>query len=198
MKPNHWMKSALESMLFVYGEPLNPKEACQVFSVTEKEVAKVLEDLKKEYQQEQRGLRLLKVNDSYQMVTAQENEEYIRRLCTPIKKRRLSQSALEVLAIIAYRQPVTRGEIEEVRGIKCERVLEGLMGKDFIKEVGRAETIGRPILYGTTEKFLQHFGIETIQDLPPIEDIEAVIEEEKNQRQGVIVNQISLDEMTKK
>ncbi len=174
MQENQGIKSALESMLFVFGEPLEAKVACQVFSITEKEVIGALEALKQEYEEQQRGLRLIRVNDSYQMVTAQENEEYIKRLCTPVKKRRLSQSALEVLAIIAYRQPITRGEIEGVRGVKCERVLEGLTDKNFIEGVGRASTIGRPILYGTTDKFLQHFGIENIKELPPIENIDKV------------------------
>ena len=105
-------------------------------------------------------------------MTAEENVEYIERLCTPVNHKRLSQSALEVLAIIAYKQPVTRGEIEAIRGIKCERVIEGLQRKDLVAEVGRSTGIGRPILYGTTDVFLKNFGFKNLKELPDIEDIE--------------------------
>lgn len=112
-------------------------------------------------------------------MTESDNFEYIERLCTPAKQRKLSQSALEVLAIIAYKQPVTRGEIEAIRGIRCDRVLEGLQKKELIDEVGRSSGIGRPILYGTTDEFLKNFGFSTLKELPDIEDIESAIEVEE-------------------
>jgi segregation and condensation protein B len=99
----------------------------------------------------------------------------LQRLCTPVKEKRLSQAALEVLAIIAYRQPVSKGEIDVIRGVKCERVVEGLMKKDLVCEVGRSNAIGRPILYGTTKSFLRYFDFESLRDLPEIEDIEDAI-----------------------
>ena len=92
-----------------------------------------------------------------------------------MKSKRLSQSALEVLAIVAYKQPVTKGEIEAIRGIKCDRVMEGLIAKGLVEAVGRSQAIGRPILYGTTDEFLKNFGFTSIKELPEIEDIETAI-----------------------
>jgi segregation and condensation protein B len=92
-----------------------------------------------------------------------------------VREKRLSQQALEVLAIVAYRQPVTKGEIESIRGIRCDRVLEGLMKRDLIQEAGRSGAIGRPILYGTTDAFLKHFGFQNLKELPDIEDIAGVM-----------------------
>ncbi len=166
------IKSALESMLFVWGEPLEAKAAAEVLNIDVKEAIKYFQELSVQYEEEEKGIRIREINKTFQFVTLSENSEYIERLCTPVKKRRLSQSALEVLAIIAYKQPVTRGEIESVRGIKCDRVLEGLEGKELICEVGRSEGIGRPILYGTTDEFLRFFGYQSLKELPQIEDIE--------------------------
>ena len=118
-----------------------------------------------------------RVNQSFQFVTREENADYIRSLCTPIKTKKLSQSALEVLAIVAYKQPVTKGEIEAIRGIRCDRVMEGLIKKDLVCEKGRADTVGRPILYSTTDTFLRNFGFSSIKDLPQIDDIESVSED---------------------
>ena len=118
------------------------------------------------------------VNQSFQFVTREENADYIERLCTPVKVRKLSQSALEVLAIVAYKQPVTKGEIEAIRGIKCDRVMDGLIRKDLVCEKGRSDSVGRPILYGTTDTFLENFGFSSLKELPPIDDLEGVIAED--------------------
>jgi len=165
------IKSAFESMMFVWGEPLDVKVAAELFNINWKDAYDYFIELKEEYEQEGRGLQIREVNKNFQFVTNANNVEYIERLCTPIKEKRLTQQALEVLAIIAYKQPVTKGEIESIRGIKCDRVIEGLTKKDLIVEVGRSNGIGRPILYGTTDSFLRHFGFTTIKELPDIEDI---------------------------
>lgn len=170
------IKSAFESMMFIWGEPLSSKLAGEVFNIDAKEAYEYLKELQQEYDQEGRGIRIREVNKSFQYVTEPSNSEYIERLCTPMKHRRLTQSALEVLAIVAYKQPVTRGEIEAIRGIKCDRVLEGLQKRELIEEAGRSTGIGRPILYGTTDAFLKYFGFSTLRELPEIEDIEAAIE----------------------
>jgi len=170
------IKSAFESMMFIWGEPLSARLAGEVFNIDSKEAYEYLKELQQEYDQEGRGIRIREVNKSFQYVTDGNNSEYIERLCTPMKHRRLTQSALEVLAIVAYKQPVTRGEIEAIRGIKCDRVLEGLQKRELIEEVGRSTGIGRPILYGTTDAFLKYFGFSTLRELPEIEDIEAAIE----------------------
>jgi len=191
------IKAAFESMMYIWGEPLEAKTAGEIFDISEKEAIDYFVELAGEYEKEERGLRIRRVNKSFQFVTAEENAEYIERLCTPVKKRKLSQSALEVLAIIAYRQPVTRGEIESIRGIKCDRVLEGLAKKELIEEKGRSNGIGRPILYGTTDEFLKNFGFETIKDLPDIEDITGEIEaREAEMENNVTMNQISIGDIT--
>ena len=172
------IKSALESMMFTWGEPLDIKTAADVFNIDSKEAYECFAELAKEYEEEGRGIVIREVNRAFQFVTREENADYVRKLCTPVKEKRLSQSALEVLAIIAYKQPVTKGEIEAVRGIKCDRVIEGLSKKNLVKEVGRSNAIGRPILYGTTDDFLKHFGFISLKDLPNIDDIESVINED--------------------
>ena len=171
------IKSAIESMMFVWGDPLDIKEVADIFNVDKREIYDLCKELKAEYEQEGRGIVIREVNKCFQFVTRSENIGYIERLCTPVKHKRLSQSALEVLAIIAYKQPVTKGEIEAVRGIKCDRVIEGLMKKELVAQLGRSDAVGRPMLYGTTDQFLMEFGFETLKDLPEIEDIEGVLDE---------------------
>ncbi len=169
------MKSAFESMMYVWGQPLEAKAAADVFNITKQEAYDLFKELQEEYEQEGRGIVIREVNKAFQFVTREENADYIERLCTPVKARKLSQSALEVLAIVAYKQPVTKGEIEAIRGIKCDRVMEGLMKKDLVCEKGRSDAVGRPILYGTTDTFLKYFGFSSLKELPPIDDIEGVM-----------------------
>ena len=178
MTGNKAIKSAMESMMFTWGEPLEAKMAADVFYITKEEAYECFKELQAEYEQEGRGIVIREVNKAFQFVTREENADYVRRLCTPVKAKKLSQSALEVLAIIAYKQPVTKGEMEAIRGIKCDRVVEGLMNKNLIEEVGRSSAIGRPILYGTTDTFLKNFGFTSLKELPDIEDIESVINDD--------------------
>ncbi len=174
------IKSAFESMLFVWGDPLDVKVAAEVFNIDYKEAYDYFLELAQEYREQGRGIEIREIDKKFQFCTRLENNEYIERLCTPIKEKRLTQSALEVLAIIAYKQPVTKGEMEGIRGIKCDRVLEGLTKKGLIAEVGRSGGIGRPILYGTTDEFLKNFGFKDLGELPEIEDIgDAVSEREE-------------------
>lgn len=172
------IKSALESMMFTWGEPLPAKQAADVLDISKDEAVEHFRALADEYEQEGRGIVIREVNGAFQFVTREENADYVRRLCTPIKSKKLTQSALEVLAIIAYKQPVTKGEMEAIRGIKCDRVVEGLASKGLIQEVGRSNAIGRPILYGTTDTFLKNFGFTSLKELPEIEDIESVLSED--------------------
>lgn len=186
MNSKKTIKSAFESMMFTWGEPLEAKHAADVFNISKQDAYEYFKELQAEYEQEGRGIVIREVNGAFQFVTREENADYIERLCTPVKAKRLSQSALEVLAIVAYKQPVTKGEIEAIRGIKCDRVMEGLMAKNLVESKGRSEAIGRPILYGTTDTFLKNFGFTSIKDLPEIDDIESAInvdvdaEEEKD------------------
>ena len=190
------IKSAIESMMFIWGEPLSAKDVADIFNIERKDALEYFRELQEEYEQEGRGIVIREVNKAFQFTTRAENLPYIERLCTPVRRRRLSQSALETLAIVAYRQPVTKGEIESVRGIRCDRVMEGLVKKGLVEEVGRSDTVGRPILYGTTDMFLKQFGFKNIKELPDIKDIEGLIEEE-DAPEGIdsVVGQISLDEL---
>lgn len=169
------IKSALESMLFVWGELLPAKDAAAVFDITTEEAVELLEELAEEYKKEERGIEIRRVGNAFQFVTKSENEEFVKRLCTPVKVRRLSQAALEVLAIIAYRQPVTKGEIDSIRGIKSDRVIEGLMRRELVRDAGRSDAVGRPVLYRTTDEFLKQFGFTSLKELPKIDDIEGVL-----------------------
>ena len=192
---NKTIKSAIESMMFVWGEPLHIKDIADIFNVDKKEIYDACKELQEEYEQEGRGIVIREVNKSFQFVTRKENLGYIERLCTPVRRRRLSQSALETLAIVSYKQPVTKGEIEAMRLIRCDRVLEGLMAKGLVAITGRAETVGRPNYYGTTNEFLKQFEFESLKDLPKIEDLEgAIFEVEEPPVFAGVVGQMSLDE----
>ena len=186
------IKSALESMMFVWGQPLDVKTCADLFNISREDMMQYFLELQEEYEQEGRGIVIRQINKSFQFATRPENAEYIERLCRPVKVRRLSQSALEVLAVIAYKQPVTKGEIDAIRGIRCDRVIDGLIKKDLICEKGRSEGIGRPILYGTTDTFLKHFGFTSLKELPEIEDIEGVIAPEREREDA---EQISMEEV---
>lgn len=186
------MKTAFESMMFVWGEPLDVKTAAEIFNINWKDAYDYFVELQEEYDRDERGIRIREVNKSFQFVTAKENAEYIEGLCTPVKRKKLTQSALEVLAIIAYKQPVTKGEIEAIRGIKCDRIIDGLQKKELVGEVGRSTGVGRPILYGTTDEFLKHFGFKNLKELPDIEEIAGDIGREEPV-DSVDLQQISLD-----
>lgn len=185
-------KSALESMLYIWGEPLAIKSAADALDLEYEETKELLVELSSEYEKDGRGLRIRQINRSFQMVTARENSQFIKRLCTPIKTSKLSQAALEVLAIIAYKQPVTKGEIEAIRGVRADRVVEGLMRRNLVTEKGRSEGIGRPILYGTTEEFLKQFDFSSISQLPEIEDLEGVLAEDEEVVEDGATQQLKL------
>lgn len=172
MYSNRVMKSALESMMFMLGEPLEVKDAAQILETDKATVRKLCQELQNEYEQEGRGIRIREVDDSFGFVTFVENEIFLQKLCTPVRIKRLSQAALEVLAIIAYRQPVTRSEIDSIRGIKSDRVIDGLTDKGLIEVVGRSEGVGRPLIYATTKEFLKKFGFASLKDLPEVAEFE--------------------------
>lgn len=180
MNDRNRIKSALESMLFVWGEPLDIKTASKVFEEDDKFIMDCMIELQDDFNSRGGGTMIQRFGNCFQLCTREENTEYIEKLCNPAKEKKLSKSALEVLAIVAYKQPVTRGDIESIRGVRCSYVLEGLEQKGLIEEVGRSDAIGRPILFGTTDMFLRHFGIESLNELPEIED-EILPEEEKNE-----------------
>jgi segregation and condensation protein B len=169
------IKSAFESMMFVWGEPLEAKVAASAMNIEKSEAVELFRQLQKEYDERESGIRIREINGKYQFVTEESNFDYIRSIVTPTRERKLSQAALETLAIVAYKQPVTKSEIDSIRGIKSERVLEGLAGKGLVEERGRSTQVGRPILYGTTDAFLTYLDLTSLKDLPEIDDVEEAI-----------------------
>ncbi|MDR3304992.1 MAG: SMC-Scp complex subunit ScpB [Clostridiales Family XIII bacterium] len=172
MQNKNRIKSAFESMMFVFGDPLDVKTAAAAAGVERKEAEAYFHELVKEYEEAGRGIRVRETGGKFQFVSYEENFDYIRSICTPAKERRLSQAALEVLAIAAYKQPVTKSEIDAIRGIKSDRVIEGLIAKELIEDRGRSNAIGRPALYGTTGKFLTYFDLKDLGELPQLDDEE--------------------------
>jgi segregation and condensation protein B len=186
MYSNKTMKSALETMMFMWGEPLEVKDAAEVLEADRNDIRALFRELQTEYEQEGRGIRIREVDDAFGFVTLAENDIFIKKLCTPVRVRRLSQAALEVLAIIAYRQPVTRSEIDSIRGIKSERVIDGLIDKELVEISGRSEGVGRPLLYATTKEFLKKFGFSSLKDLPEVPEYEEMRREREEEGYGQI------------
>lgn len=182
------MKSALETLMFMWGEPLDVKDAAEVLEAEKAEVRELFRELMTEYEQEGRGIRIREAGDAFGYVTHVENDMFVQKLCTPVRVRRLSQAALEVLAIIAYRQPVTRSEIDSIRGIKSERVIDGLMDKGLVEVTGRSEGVGRPLLYGTTREFLKKFGFASLKDLPEVPEYEELRREREEEGGQLFLN----------
>jgi len=189
---NESIKSALESILFVWGDPLEARVAAELFDISTLDATRLLRELSREYETRNSGLRIREMDKSFQLCTAAENDDYIKLLCTPVKNKKLSQPALETLAIVAYKQPVTKAQIDAVRGIKSDRVIEGLEAKGLIEECGRSTAIGRPYLYRTTKEFLKLFGFESLKDLPEIENIDDLIMEDDDLEEP-LPDQISMD-----
>ena len=156
----------IEAILFVAGEPVDVKELQRALEVTEDETYQAINALESDYSYHRRGICLKRFGQHIQLTTRAEYAPYVERLLQPIQKQSLSQSALETLAVVAYRQPVTKLEIEAVRGVKCDYSVQSLVHKGLIEEVGRKDALGRPILYGTTDNFLSHFGLSSLEELP--------------------------------
>ena len=159
----------VEAILFVTGNAVEKKEICRAMELTEGELEETLDALESGYDFDRRGLRLLRFGAHVQLATRPDYAPYVEKLLQPVQKQSLSQAVMETLAVIAYRQPVTKAEIEQVRGVKCDYSVQSLMTKGLIEEVGRKEALGRPILYGTTDAFLRHFCISSLSELPEID-----------------------------
>lgn len=161
------MKSIIEGLLFAVGdEGIDEQQIAEVLEIDRKGIKDVMKQMQADYVNEKRGMQLIEIANTYQLTTLPEHAPYFQRLAHTPSRGTLSQAALETLSIIAYRQPITRIDIEEIRGVKSDRPLHTLVAKELIYEVARAEAVGRPILYGTTKYFLDHFGLKSLQDLP--------------------------------
>lgn len=173
LSSENWL-GILESLLFAAGdEGLTLKQIAKVMELPEFEVEEMIRLLKNDYDHnENRGISLIQIAGTYQLATKKEYAIYLKRLVEVPNASTLSQAALETLTIIAYKQPITRVEIEEIRGVKTERPIQTLVAKGLIQEVGRAEGTGRAILYGTTKEFLDYFGLKDLKELPPLPETE--------------------------
>ncbi len=171
-------KGRIEAILFVAGDAVDIRDLVRALGTDEKKVRKALQDLESEYDFNQRGFMIKRFGEKVQLATRPLYAEDVVRLLQPVQKQSLSQAAMETLAVVAYRQPVTRADVEQIRGVKCDYSLQSLTAKGLIQEVGRKETIGRPILFGTTDEFLSRFGIESLDKLPPLPEPEPEEEEE--------------------
>ena len=168
---NTELKATLEALLFVSGEPLTLKRIQEVFEGEEKAtLLEAIKNLQDSYQNDHGGLQIIEIAGGYQMVTRPGMAPYISRLESIKAPTKLSKSALEALAVIAYKQPVTRGEVEAIRGVDSSNVARTLLERRIIKIVGRREGLGRPMLYGTTPEFLQYFGLKDLSQLPALKD----------------------------
>ena len=173
----------IEAILFVAGEAVRVEDLSKVLDVPIREVEDALIHLRDEYDFNQRGFSLKRYGHQVQLATRALYSQDVVRLLQPVQKQSLSQAAMETLAVVAYRQPVTRAEVEQIRGVKCDYSLQSLMNKELIAEVGRKEALGRPILYGTTEKFLQHFALTSLEALPRLAQVK--VDEELTDFGGV-------------
>lgn len=167
MKINE-LVSALEAVLFAGGEPVSSARLCEVFEIDDETLSKMLKLLSNKLEDNNSGVKLLSLGDSYQLASRTEYAEYVRRAFDIKRKTPLSQAALEVLAVIAYNQPCTRSFVEQVRGVDCSGVVSTLVEKELIEERGRLELPGRPLLYGTTTTFLRSFSLSSLQNLPEL------------------------------
>lgn len=158
----------IEAILFVAGDAVRVEDLAKALGIGLAELDRTLNALKDEYDFAQRGFCLKRFGHQVQLATRALYSRDVVHLLQPVQKQSLSQAAMETLAVVAYRQPVTRAEVEQIRGVKCDYSIQSLVNKELIQEVGRKDTLGRPILYGTTEAFLSHFGISSLEDLPPM------------------------------
>jgi segregation and condensation protein B len=181
------IKSVIESLLFISGEPVAPASLTKMFDVDIDVVKKLFKELQEEY--EDKGINIREVSGKYQFVTNKQNYDYIKEIVFPAKERMLSPAALEVLAIIAYKQPITKPGIDSIRGIKSERIVLGLVEKGLVAEAGKSDAPGKPMQYKTTEMFLQKLNISSIKDLPPFSDGDDIMLEKPQQ----LSNQMELD-----
>lgn len=177
--------SIIESLLFVTGEALKLTEMANILECSVDFTRQLTDELRSKYEENYRGIKIIVTNDEYQFVTKPCNSEYVQKLLKTNIRQSLSQASLETLAIVAYKQPITRVEIEEIRGVKSDRGIYTLSEKKLIKESGRKNVPGRPIIYVTTDEFLKHFDFDSLRDMPFLENFVDGISE-----QDIAIDQI--------
>ena len=175
------LKAVLEGLLFVVGDDgLGLEEISKILEISKDETKELIKELQNDYQSDSRGIRIDFLGDKLKLTTKKEHNMYYQKLLTTEDNNNLSQAALETLAIIAYNQPITRVKVDELRGISNNHIIRKLVAKGLIKESGRSNMPGRPILYETTSEFLDYFGLSSIDELPDMRDF---LEEEEKERE---------------
>jgi len=165
------VKSVIEALLFASEKPLTLEQIKDVLeNFATDEIRKILEELKSEYERANRGIRINEVAGGFQMVTTSQFSPFLKKLYKQRRPERLSRPALETLSIIAYKQPVTRLQIESIRNVNVDGVISNLLDKDLVRVTGRKKAPGRPKVYGTTREFLEYFGLKSLEELPKIEN----------------------------
>ncbi len=173
------IKAIIEGLLFVAGdEGIDVRQLATVTELEVETIEDIIYDMQGDYKRNQRGIQIIQIADTYMFTTLAEHAEYFERLASSPTHSTISQASLETLSIVAYKQPVTRADVEEIRGVNSDRAISTLISKGLIKEVGRMEVVGRPILYGTTKEFLDYFGLKSLKNLPPPSDIDVNEEED--------------------
>ncbi|MDF1611442.1 MAG: SMC-Scp complex subunit ScpB [Stygiobacter sp.] len=178
--------SVIEALIFASDEPLTPNEIINAIKgidgvdteITEEEIENVVNELNKKYDENESAFTILKIAHGYSFATKPNHAKYVGYLSSEKSKRRLSNAALETLAIIAYKQPITKPELEMIRGVNSDYTLNTLLEKNLVTISGRAESVGRPLLYVTTDEFLKYFGLHSINDLPKPREIEEIMKDE--------------------
>lgn len=183
-------EAAIEAILFAMGESVELEKIAKAVEHDTETTRKVLHSMMDRYREEDRGIQIIELDQSFQLCTKKEMYEYLIRVAKQPKKISLSDVALETLSIIAYKQPITKAEIEKIRGVKCDHAVNKLIEYNLVTELGRLDAPGRPILFGTTEEFLRNFGVRSLDELPApnpvqIEDFKAEAEEEIQLRLNV-------------
>ena len=192
--------SIIEALIFASDESIPASEIINAIKeidgdeieITPKDVDAAVDEINKYHEENDRPFQIIRIANGYTFATKPEYAKYVGYLSTEKSKRRLSQAALETLAIIAYKQPITKPEIEQIRGVNSDYMINTLLEKNLVTIKGRAETIGRPLLYATTDEFLKYFGLNTIADLPKPREIEEIMQDEDflEQKRKIMMNEI--------
>lgn len=161
-------EAIIEAVLFAMGDSVEMSKLMHVLELQQKEIRQIIADMNEKYQQEERGIYIMELEDSYQLCTKPELYEYLIKVAKAPRKYVLSDTLLETLSIVAYKQPVTRLEVEKIRGVSCDHAINRLVEFNLIQELGRLDAPGRPLLFGTTEEFLRTFGVKSLGDLPTL------------------------------
>ena len=184
-------KSILEAILFTMGDAVETERLAAVIEDSKENTKELLLQMQREYEENERGMTLLELDDSFQMCTRASMYEYLIKIAKTPRKYNITDTMLETLSIIAYKQPITRAEVERIRGVSCEHALNRLLEFGLITELGRMDAPGRPLLFGTTEEFLRSFGVKSLEELPELTSVQ--IEEFRAQAEAEAGGMVEVD-----